>query len=496
MDDGAQLALVRHAAFDAFRNQLLGAGRGVLEVAVGGTGGAGHGAQRAHATVGLVGTALEQLDLARSLFGAGEHGAHHHAVGASHHGLGQVAGEADAAVGDQRNAGAFKGGGDVGDGGNLRYANTGNDTGGADRARADADLDRVRASLGQCASGFAGGDVAADHLDLRVGFLDPANAVDHALGVTVGGVHHHHVDPGVDQCSDALGGIGASADGGADAQAALVVLGRQRVGLGLLDVAEGHQAAQVEVLVDHQHLLDAVLVELGLHFFQRGAFAGGDQLFLRRHDRCHGVADVRLHTQVAAGDDADQLTLGYHREAGEAVFAGDLQQLDDLGRRSHGDRVADDGGLVLLDLAHLGSLLLDAHVLVDDADAAFLGHGDGQAGFGHGIHRGGHQRDVQFDATGQASFQAHVLGQDFRITRNQEDVVESEGFLADAQHGGGSQVRRENGSAALYPSTTLGLNARNQPRNMPLLAPGGDPSYYPPPCSKIPSNGSASIARY
>ena len=82
----------------------------------------------------------------------------------------------------------------------------------------------------------------------------------------------------------------------------------------------------------------------------------------------------------------------------------------------------------MLDLADFRGLLLDAHVLVDDADAAFLGHGDGQAGFGHGIHRGGYQRDVQFDAAGQASFQTHVLGQDFGITGDQKDVVESQGF--------------------------------------------------------------------
>lgn len=42
--------------------------------------------------------------------------------------------------------------------------------------------------------------------------------------MAVGGVHHHHVDPGGDQRGNALAGIGAGADGGADAQAALLVL--------------------------------------------------------------------------------------------------------------------------------------------------------------------------------------------------------------------------------------------------------------------------------
>ncbi|MCY1413763.1 hypothetical protein D9M71_292000 [compost metagenome] len=316
--------------------------------------------------------------------------------------------------------------------------------------------------------------------------------------MAVGGIHHHHVHAGGDQRGNALAGIGTGADGGADAQAAMLVLRGQRVGLGLLDVTEGHQAGEVELFVDHQHLLDAALVEPGLHLFQRSAFTGGDQLFLGRHDRRDGVTDVRLHAQVAAGDDADQLAFIHHREAGEAVFAGDLQQFDDLGRGGHGDRVANDDGLVLLDLAHLGSLLLDGHVLVDDADAAFLGHGDGEAGFGHGVHRGGHQRDIQFDATGQSGFQAHVLRQDFRITGDQEDVVESEGFLADTQHGGGSQA----GKMEARHYTPAACSGSTQPkleecrgRNSPALAPGSAAAYHPPPCSTIPSNGSASTAR-
>ena len=62
--------------------------------------------RRAHAAVGLVGAALKQLDLARRFFGAGEQAAQHDGVGAGGERLGDVAGIADAAVGDQRHAGA------------------------------------------------------------------------------------------------------------------------------------------------------------------------------------------------------------------------------------------------------------------------------------------------------------------------------------------------------------------------------------------------------
>jgi hypothetical protein len=46
----------------------------------------------------------------------------------------------------------------------------------------------------------------------------------------------------------------------------------------------------------------------------------------------------------------------------------------------HGDGVAQQARLVALDTRHLRRLLLGREVLVHDADAAFLGDGDGQAG--------------------------------------------------------------------------------------------------------------------
>ena len=74
----------------------------LLEIAVGRA--ARHRAERAHAAIGLVGAALVQIDLARALVGAGEQRADHRAVGAGGDRLGEIAGVADAAVGDDRHA--------------------------------------------------------------------------------------------------------------------------------------------------------------------------------------------------------------------------------------------------------------------------------------------------------------------------------------------------------------------------------------------------------
>ena len=245
-------------------------------------------------------------------------------------------------------------------------------------------------------------DVAADDLQLRVLLLDGADPVEHALGVAVGGVDDQQVDARLDQRLDALGRVAARADGGADAQRAPVVLAGVGIVLGLLEVLGGDHAAQLEVLGDHQHLLDAVLVQEVQHFLLVGALADRHEPALRRHHGRDRRVEARLEAQVPVGDDADGAALVHHRHAGDVVGVGDRQHLADGLVRADGDGIVDDAALVLLDLGHLAGLVGGAHVLVDDAHAAFLGEGDRQAGLGDRVHGGGQDRDVQRDAAGHA----------------------------------------------------------------------------------------------
>ena len=179
-DDGVDAALVRNTGFDTFRNQLVRLVFGfVLEVTVCRT--ALHGTDTAHAAISLVTAALIEDDFAGSFIGTREHAAHHDGRCTGRQCLGDVAGETDAAVCDTRYAGTFKRFGDVGNGGNLRNTDTGDDTGGADGTRADTDLDGVRAVIKQCACRCGRSDIAADDFDIRIVRLDPFDAVQHAL---------------------------------------------------------------------------------------------------------------------------------------------------------------------------------------------------------------------------------------------------------------------------------------------------------------------------
>ena len=110
----------------------------------------------------------------------------------------------------------------------LRHADTGDDARRADRARADADLDRVRARVDQrlappraVAMLPAITSTLGDALDLRTISSTPAR-------VPVRGVDDEHVDAGGDERLRALDRVGADADRGADAQPAALVLRRLR----------------------------------------------------------------------------------------------------------------------------------------------------------------------------------------------------------------------------------------------------------------------------
>src|SRR5688572_31717870 len=80
VDDLFQTAFIRHATFDTFRYQFV-SGVVSLEVAVRRT--FGHRAQRTHAAVRFVRTALIQLDFARRFFSTCQHPADHHTASAS-----------------------------------------------------------------------------------------------------------------------------------------------------------------------------------------------------------------------------------------------------------------------------------------------------------------------------------------------------------------------------------------------------------------------------
>ena len=378
MDDVAHRADVRHAPFDALGHQLLGVDDVLLEVAVLRERAGLHGSERPHAPVALVALALVEHRVARALVGAGEQRAEHGAVGAGSERLGDVAGELETTVGDDRATTTAGDLGTVEHGGDLRHADTGDHPRGADRARADADLDGIGAGVDQRLGRRGRGDVAGDERAIP-DLAHLAHRLGDRRGVAVRRVDHDRVDPGVDELFGTVEHVGAGADRGGDAEATLGILGRVREVGALLEVLDGDEASQEPVGVDDGQLLDLDVPEHLLGLVECGAHGHRVQA-LRRHDLVDATAEVGLEAEVTVGEDADQTVLLVgDRDAGDVEALHEIERCLHWQVRLQRDGVGDHARLRTLDPVDLSGLLLGRQVAVDDADSAEARQGDGHA---------------------------------------------------------------------------------------------------------------------
>ena len=242
----------------------------------------------------------------------------------------------------------------------------------------------------------------------------------------MGGVDDDGVGAGVDQCLHAVEGVGGDAHSGGHAQAALLVLAGHGLVLGLGDVLIGDEPHQVVVLVHHGQLLNLVLLQNLGSVHQVRLLVRGDEVLLRHH-LLYGAVQAALKAQVAVGDDAHEALLVVdHGYASDVVFGHDVKSLCHGAAAGNGDGVVDHAVLSTLDDGHLACLLVDGHVLVDDADASLAGDGNGHLALGDGVHGSRHKGHVQLDVAREAGFQLYRLGQYFRVSGNQQDVVEGQ----------------------------------------------------------------------
>ncbi len=110
------------------------------------------------------------------------------------------------------------------------------------------------------------------------------------------------------------------------------------------------------------------------------------------------------------------------------MFAHELEHVAEGLVGAGGDRVDDHAALGAFDFLDLASLQRGGKVLVDDADTAFAGDGDGAAGFGHRVHRSAHDGQVEADAIGQPRANVHFGGQHVAVGGHEQNIVEGQGF--------------------------------------------------------------------
>ncbi len=190
----------------------------------------------------------------------------------------------------------------------------------------------------------------------------------------MGSINNDHIDTGFGQRSNAIRRFRASANGCTYQQAAIAIFGSHRIRAGFFDVLESYQTAQMKLVIDDQHFLDAVFAHFGFAGFKVGAFLDGNQPLAGGHDVRYAVAVVGLEAHITLGHNTYQGFAFYDGEARKPVLTRHRQQVIQLRLRANGDWIFYNHAFVLFNLTHFSGLLTHGHALMDNADAAFLSH--------------------------------------------------------------------------------------------------------------------------
>ena len=179
------------------------------------------------------------------------------------------------------------------------------------------------------------------------------------------------------------------------------------------------------VRIDDHQPFDPVLVQQAARFLAARALADGDDI--ARHQRRDRLIHVFGKSHIAIGDNADDAGVLIHD--GIAGKPRPLFQVNKFGERGlgrDGGRIDDDAALEFLHLTHLPGLLVRRHVPVQHAQTAGLRHGNGQPRFGHRIHGGGRQRNVERNRVCQAAANIDLGWHDLGRAGLQKHIVEGE----------------------------------------------------------------------
>ena len=163
---------------------------------------------------------------------------------------------------------------------------------------------------------------------------------------------------------------------------------------------------------------------------ERRADRNRDEVFTRHHGGNRSV-DVGLEPQIAVGENSDQPAFFVpafgNRHARDAVLLHELERFVDAVIGRERNRIDDHAALRSLHAIDFRRLLFNRKVLVDDADAAVLRHGNRQPGFGHGVHRGAGDGHVQLNVSREAAADVDLTRNNGGMAWNQQNVVERQG---------------------------------------------------------------------
>ena len=279
----------------------------------------------------------------------------------------------------------------------LRDADAGDDARRADRAGADADLDRVGARVDERLGRLRRRDVAGDDRDVERALSSRDRVERRRASGRARCRRRARPPPRSTSASARSSPSGPAPTAAADPQPALIVLRRDAgtgcfFGMSLTVMSPLRQPSAST----HRELLDLVAVQDRARLLERRADGDGDEA-LARHQLGDRPRRVVLEAEVAVREDADEASvLVGDRHAGDVVG---LHQ-----RERVGDAVAPAGSVTgstiipaseRLTLSTSAACSCDGEVAVDDADAALARERDRHARLGDRVHRRRDERDLR-----------------------------------------------------------------------------------------------------
>ena len=153
-------------------------------------------------------------------------------------------------------------------------------------------------------------------------------------------------------------------------------------------------------IIDYRELLDLVFLKDLFCHCEIGANLGCDKI-LRSHDLADLTSLVFLETEVTIGNDAHKTMVRTHNDwhTTDMILAHDLEHVAYRSIWCGCDRSIDHTILSTFHHAHLMSLSLNRHVLVNNTDTTLTSHSNSHSRFSHCIHSGRNDWDVESNIT-------------------------------------------------------------------------------------------------
>ena len=231
---------------------------------------------------------------------------------------------------------------------------------------------------------------------------------------------------GLHKCLYTVDSIRCNAHSSSHAKPSFLVFASHRLVLCLRDVFVSDEADEFTCVIKDGKFLYLVLLQNLSSCFEVCLNVGCDQIFASHYILNRSVY-ILLETEVAIGYNAFQVAFIIHNgNAANMIFRHQLESITNATAQLDGNGVVNHAVLCAFHDGNLSSLLLDTHVFVDDTNATFASNRNSHRSFGDCIHRGCHERNLQFYVSGEQCLELYCAREHFGIAGNQQDVVVGE----------------------------------------------------------------------